>query len=143
MSPVDIYRVASLPKMVQEVNMVFQESLAKSVFRYYQLIGTQNKYLVTEEYDPVECPTTHPLKRTPEGHEGPVTGSYTNTNNLINTALESYSQTNFSCILCHVRARPIGVPDKAFEFDHFKILTFLLQNAKCPSGNKPVDGKCS
>ena len=141
--PVDIYRVASLPVMVQKINKVFQEDLFESVFRYYQLIGTQNKYLGTEEFKSTECPTRHPLKRTVGGHEGPVTGIYTNTNNLINAALESYSQTNFSCILCHVRARPIGVPDKAFEIDHFKILTFLLQSAKCPSGKKPVGGKCS
>ncbi len=141
--PVGIYRVASLPEMVQNINEVFQASLPESVFRYYQLIGTQNKYLGTEVFKSTECPTRHPLKRTPGGHEGPVTGVYTNTNNLINAALESYSQTNFSCILCHVRARPIGVPDKAFEIDHFKILTFLLQFANCErTGKPPVGGKC-
>jgi len=27
-----------------------------------------------------------------------------------------------------VKVRPQGVPEKAFEEDHFKILTFLLQS---------------
>jgi hypothetical protein len=60
----------------------------------------------------------------------------------VNSALESYTQKNFSCILCHERARPLGLPDAtdasitfppaAVEDDHFKILTFLLQSAKMP-----------
>ena len=74
---------------------------------------------------------------------------YTNANNLVNSALESYTQKNFSCILCHARARPYGVlhskekpfptfPQRAFEDDHFKILTFLLNMAK-PESGPPFD----
>ena len=98
----------------------------------------------------VECP---PLRsffstaadRERNGPQGPTTGVYSNANNLVNSALESYTQKNFTCIRCHIQARPKGVPWKkkvpyptgietfpmaAFEDDHFKILTFLLQMAQ-------------
>lgn len=121
---VDIYRVSALPLgglSVSAANNVFQTALGDSVFAYYRLIGTQNKRPGT---------TFTPGQVGLNGHMGPITGVYTNTSELINTALESYSQANFSCILCHVRARPQGVPDQALEEDRFKILTFLLQSAQ-------------
>ncbi|MEM7480674.1 MAG: hypothetical protein AAF481_05835 [Acidobacteriota bacterium] len=129
-TPVDIYRVTPLPTAVQTANCRYRKLLRGSVFEHYQLIGTQNK---------------HPGKTVPQsdpannGHEGPVTGTYTNTNNLINAALESYTQANYSSILCHVRARPIGVPMKASEVDDFKTLTFLLQSAH----GRPIKGVCN
>jgi len=121
--PRSIYRVTPLPEGVKAINACYQQRLAPSVFQYYQLIGTQNKR------------PDFPLEFTPDGrvlngYQGPTTGVYTNTSNLINAALESYTQKNFSCIGCHVRARPQGVPDQAWEEDHFRILTFLLQGAK-------------
>lgn len=119
---VDVYRAVPIPKAVEAINAKYQAKLAPSVFQYYRLIGTQNMHQGAVNFFPKEL-------RASNGHEGPTTGVYTNTNNLINTALESYSQRNFSCILCHVRARPVGVPDQANEIDHFKILTFLLQSA--------------
>lgn len=125
-APVDIYRVTPLPVgdlSVSAANARYQQMLARSVFRFYRLIGTQNKR--PENIIAGADPNLN-------GHEGPVTGVYTNTSNLINAALESYSQANFSCILCHVRARPQGVPLAAEQIDHFKILTFLLQSAKPP-----------
>ena len=126
--PVDIYRVTPLPPAVKAVNQKYQSELLnsgseKSVFAYYELIGTQNPHPGnTFKFDTV-------AERNLNGHQGPTTGKYSNTNNLINAALESYTQKNFSCILCHSRARPIGVPEKAWEEDHFKVLTFLLQSA--------------
>jgi hypothetical protein len=120
--PVSIYRVTEIPEKVAEINDKYHQILKPSVFQYYQLIGTQNKHP-----GPVSFKVS---ERKLNGHEGPITGIYTNTNNLINTALESYSQNNFSCIYCHVRARPQGVPKQAFEIDYFKTLTFLLQEAK-------------
>lgn len=140
--PVDLYRASAqrLPAAVRRINEHFQTTapVKDSVLRYYQLIGTQNRH-----QGPITFATAEDRER--NGHQGPITGVYTNKNNLVNSALESYTQKNFSCILCHVRARPFGVPHApdttpgfppvAFEDDHFKILTFLLQLAKMPDGN--------
>ena len=137
--PVGIYRAAAqrLPAAVRRINGHYQTAapVRDSVLRYYQLIGTQNHHQGTIDFTTAEG-------RERNGHQGPITGVYTNANNLVNSALESYTQKNFSCILCHVRARPFGVPHApgtspsfppaAFEDDHFKILTFLLQSAKMP-----------
>ena len=129
-TPVDIYRVTEIPSGVQAANCKYRQLLRGSVFENYQLIGTQNKHpgKVVPQSDP-----------TGNGHEGPVTGTYTNTNNLINSALESYTQNNYSCILCHVRARPQGVPKKALEVNQFKTLTFLLQSAY----GRKINGVCN
>ncbi len=137
--PIDIYRASAqrLPAAVRQINKRYQTTapVKDSVLRYYQLIGTQNRHLGTLDFSTAEA-------RERNGHQGPITGVYTNANSLVNSALESYTQKNFSCILCHVRARPFGVPHApdtapgfppaAFEDDHFKILTFLLQSAKMP-----------
>jgi hypothetical protein len=142
--PVSVYRAAAqrIPAAVQKINEQYRTSFPvnTSVLQYYQLIGTQNHH-----QGPVNFATAEDRER--NGHQGPITGVYTNANNLVNSALESYSQKNFSCILCHVQARPLGIlppkpkqlptfPEKAFEDDHFKILTFLLQMAQ-PPASKP------
>ena len=126
--PVSIYRVTDIPstpkgKSVQDANRVYQLLLKDSVFSYYELIGTQNKHT-----GPFRFKTRSDLLR--NGHQGPKTGVYSNTSNLINTALESYTQANHSCIQCHVVAGPQGVPTQAKELDQFRSLTFLLQMAK-------------
>jgi hypothetical protein len=137
--PVGIYRAAAqrLPAAVQRINAHYRTTapVKDSVLRYYQLIGTQNHH-----QGAIDMATAEGRER--NGHQGPITGVYTNANNLVNSALESYTQKNFSCILCHVRARPLGLadaidasttfPPAAVEDDHFKILTFLLQSAKMP-----------
>ncbi|MCP4384406.1 MAG: hypothetical protein GY798_23850 [Hyphomicrobiales bacterium] len=87
--------------------------------RTHQMINTQNRY---------QPSVTDPTR----GPPGPTTGVDTNTPDLVNTALESYTQRNYSCILCHVQARPLGVSPGAREIDHFKILPFLLRNAQFP-----------
>jgi len=137
--PVGIYRATAqrLPAAVRQINERYQTTapVKGSVLRYYQLIGTQNHHQGKIDFTTGE-------DRERNGHQGPTTGVYTNANNLVNSALESYTQKNFSCILCHVRARPFGMPHApdttpgfppaAFEDDHFKILTFLLQSAQMP-----------
>ena len=141
--PVGIYRATAqqLPAAVRQINEHYQTTapVKDSVLRYYQLIGTQNRHQGAISFATAE-------DRERNGHQGPITGVYTNANNLVNSALESYTQKNFSCILCHVRARPFGVPHApdtspgfppaAFEDDHFKILTFLLQSAKMPAADE-------
>lgn len=142
--PVNIYRVAAqqIPPVLQALNKRYQTlfPVNTSPLQYYQLIGTQNKHVGAVSF-------TTPESRERNGHQGPITGVNTNANNLVNSALESYTQKNFSCILCHVRARPFGsphkpgqspvFPERAFEDDHFKILTFLLQSAKGPGTKGP------
>ncbi len=146
--PVDIYRASAqrLPAAVREINEHYQTiaPVKDSVLRFYQLIGTQNRH-------PGAISFTTAEDRERNGHQGPITGVYTNANNLVNAALESYTQKNFSCILCHARARPFGIPHApdttpgfppaAFEDDHFKILTFLLQMAKMPAAEERADEK--
>lgn len=116
--PISIYRVTPLPAAVQAVHERYQNLLGDSVFSFYQLINTQNRHPGDDFSNPAS-----------NGHQGPVTGVYTNTNNLVNSALESYTQTNYICILCHIQARPLGVGPQARKLDHFKILTFLLRGA--------------
>jgi len=127
--PVSIYRVTPLPKGVVAANKKYQNMLKGSVFEFYELIGTQNKH----PGKPVQVSFDTAADRAVNGPEGPVTGVYSNTNNLVNAALESYTQANHSCLQCHIWARPIGVPTQAKEVDGFKTLTFLLQAAQHPS----------
>lgn len=140
---VNIYRAdaQALPPAVVKINQHYQNlaPVKNSVLQFYQLIGTQNKHLGPVSFDTAAARETN-------GPQGPVTGQITNANNLVNSALESYTQKNFACILCHIKARPFGVipsdkpgmkqmpgvPDKAFQDDTFKILSFLLQSATEP-----------
>ncbi|MEM1202640.1 MAG: hypothetical protein AAGN66_05375 [Acidobacteriota bacterium] len=145
--PVAVYRVAPIPATVERVNAEYQAKLYShgsgrfSPLAFYRLIGTQNRHPGNDFADPET-----------NGHEGPITGVYTNANNLINTALESYTQKNISCIYCHVGARPWGVTQASFGIDHFKILSFLMRRAQppcslpgrsCGDGNPCCAGECS
>jgi len=131
--PVSIYRVTPIPKAVRKVNAEYQAKLVSrrpqetSPLAFYELIGTQNRH-----------PGNTFDNRATNGHEGPITGVCTNANNLINTALESYTQKNISCIYCHASARPWGVTQASFGIDHFKILSFLLRRAQEP-GSQAAD----
>ena len=133
-SPVSVYRTFPLSDQLNTINQQYQDLLAGSVFQYYELIGTQNKHTGVPPKVSFQDSTAKALN----GPEGPLTGVYTNTGNLVNTALESYTQKNHSCIQCHVQARPKGVPTQAKEVDHFKILTFLLNNADTFYYHNPV-----
>ena len=129
--PISIYRVAPIPPAVARFNAEFQAKLFSheaqeySPLAFYELIGTQNRH-----------PGNDFSNRETNGHEGPITGVYTNANNLINTALESYTQKNVSCIMCHVAARPWGVTQASFGIDHFKMLSFLMRRAQAPCSPK-------
>ena len=127
--PVSVYRVTPLLEGVVAANQKYQHMLKGSVFEFYELIGTQNKH----PGKPLEIAFDTAADRAVNGPEGPVTGVYSNTNNLVNAALESYTQANHSCLQCHIWARPIGVPTQAKEVDRFKTLTFLLQAAQHPA----------
>ncbi|WP_284124791.1 hypothetical protein [Parerythrobacter aestuarii] len=133
--PVNIYRVTPLSDAIEAINDHYQKTVLgssvggnRSVMRFYRLIGTQNRHQGPFAFDT-------PGERNLNGHQGPITGVYTNTNNLINAALESYTQKNFSCILCHAAAKPKCTPEKAFEEDQFKTLTFLLNAAQFKPGD--------
>lgn len=56
------------------------------------------------------------------------------TNNLINAALESYTQKGWSCALCHQNAFPLGVsyplPPIQQEYEDLRTISFVLQNAQ-------------
>ncbi|MGB5833780.1 MAG: hypothetical protein WBG92_17550 [Thiohalocapsa sp.] len=119
---VNVSRVTPIPREVARLNRKYQYRLKDSVWRYYQLIGTQNLN-VTER----------------NKHLGPgIPGAqFSNVQNLVNSTLESYTQKGFSCARCHINAFPLGVTDfPPFEsrFKDLHVMSFLLLNAKPGDG---------
>lgn len=120
----NIVRQVPIPDEVQEVNAEWREKLRGTVWFYYQMIGAQN-----------------PNVDTPNPDLGPgVRGAQvSNTTNLINTALESYTQKGWSCALCHQNAFPLGVsqtlPPFGQAWDPLHTISFLLQNARTNKGD--------
>lgn len=114
----NISRQVPIPDEVQAVNAQWRKKLKGTVWFYYQMIGTQN-----------------PNVQSPNPHLGPgVRGAQvSSTNNLINAALESYTQEGWSCAQCHQNAFPQGVtlplPSFGPAFDPLHTISFLLQNA--------------
>ncbi len=116
----NITRQVEIPENVQAINAKWRERLKETVWFYYQMIGTQNRNLNFES--------------TPNIGPGLVGAQASNTRNLINTALESYTQEGWSCAQCHQNAFPLGVslPFPPFEqaFAPLHTISFLLQNAQ-------------
>jgi len=115
----NVVRQVEIPVPVQASNAKWRLLLEGSVFFYYQLIGTQNPN--------VEAPN-------PTLGPGVLGAQASNTNNLINTALESYTQQGYSCAGCHQNAAPLGVslpfPPIEQRFRPLHTISFVLQNAK-------------
>lgn len=121
---VNVSRVTPIPKAIEKINRKYQKKLKDSVWSYYQLIGTQNKNLAKSN-----------------DHLGPgIPGpQQSNTQNLVNSTLETYTQRGFSCASCHLNAFPHGVgsfPPYEERFEDLHVMSFLLLNAK--SGSNPV-----
>lgn len=120
----NVVRQVGIPEDVQKINEEWRKRLKGTALFYYQMIGTQNKNLNVE----------------PNPYLGPgvIGAQSSNTNNLINTALESYTQEGWSCALCHQNATPQGVtfPFPPFEenFAPLHTISFLLQNAVTNKG---------
>ena len=114
--------------------------LADTVWRYYQLVGAQNEsgtldnpFWQEANPDKVENPFLGP--GIPNENLGPgIPGpQYSNTTDLVNTTLESYTQPGFSCARCHINAFPQGVtafPPYEKRFEPLHVMSFLLQNAQ-------------
>jgi len=119
---VNVTRQVPIPDDVAEVNAEWRDRLKGKALFYYQLIGSQNRN--QDEPNPNLGP-------------GTLGAQVSNTNNLINTALESYTQAGWSCALCHQNATPLGVglplPSFGKEYEALRTISFLLQNAQ---GNK-------
>lgn len=121
---VNISRVTPIPDAVEAVNRKYREQLKDTVWRYYQLVGAQNKN----------------LNRGINSHLGPgIAGAQqSNVQNLVNSTLESYTQNGFSCARCHLNAFPLGVPTfPPYEekFSSLHVMSFLLQTAKSGSSD--------
>ena len=120
----NISRQVEIPHDVQYINAKWRERLKGTVWFYYQMIGTQNRNL---NFEP-----------NPNIGPGLVGAQVSNTKNLINTALESYTQESYSCAGCHQNAFPLGVtlPFPPFEqkFAPLHTISFLLQNAQTNFG---------
>lgn len=115
---INVSRVTPIPYEVRQVNRKYQRMLRNSVWRYYQLVGTQN-LSVADSNDYLG-----------PGVPGP---QYSNTQNLVNTTLESYTQRGWSCAGCHINAFPQGVkayPPFEPRFERLHVMSFLLLNAK-------------
>lgn len=116
----NVVRQVAIDEDVQEVNAEWREKLKGSVWFYYQMIGAQNANI------------DEPNSNLGPGVRGAQVSS---TNHLINTTLESYTQTNgWSCALCHQNATPLGVslplPPFGEAWDALHTISFLLQNAQ-------------
>jgi hypothetical protein len=119
----NIIRQIPIPADVQKRNAAWRKKLKGSVWFYYQMIGTQNANV--DEPNPNLGP----------GVRG---AQVSNTNNLINTTLESYTQAGWNCAQCHLNAFPLGVtlPLPPFEdaYEPLHLISFLLQTARSSSG---------
>ena len=120
----NIARQVGIPQEVKEINKKWRKRLKGTVWFYYQMIGTQNEHLNFES--------------TPNLGPGVIGAQVSNTRNLINTALESYTQEGWSCALCHQNAFPLGVslpfPPLEQAFAPLHTISFLLQNARTNKG---------
>ncbi|MBY6212343.1 hypothetical protein KUV95_12350 [Microbulbifer agarilyticus] len=125
---VNVSRETPIPIDVQIANKKYQWLLRDSVWSYYQLIGTQNKSL-----------------QVPNSSLGPgIPGAqHSNTENLVNTTLETYTQKGFSCSRCHLNAFPHGVtvyPPYEKRFEDLHVMSFLLLNARSGREENPTSG---
>ena len=113
-----VSRVVPVPPAVAAINRHYQNgALRNSVWRYYRLIGAQNRNL-----DPDN-------RHLGPGLKGPQAS---NTQNLINTTLETYTQAGFSCARCHMNALPLGVttpPPFEPKYDPLRVGSFILLQA--------------
>ena len=131
----NISRQVKVPTDVAEVNAHFRGIMKdlKTVFFFYKMIGTSNSNL-------------NNLPNLPNPYLGPGIGGAQTSNgqNLINTALESYTQEGWACQRCHLNAFPQGVslPLPSFEqkFKALHTISFLLLNAQSDH-RRPARGK--
>ena len=116
----NVSRVVPIPADVQEVNTKFRDMLQGSVWNFYEMIGTDNPNLNDGD--------------NPNLGTGILGAQTANTQNLMNTTLESYTQSGWSCSRCHLNAFPQGVtlPFPSFEekFKALHVISFLLLNAQ-------------
>lgn len=124
----NVSRAAPIAEDVQTSNAIWRKRLEGTVWFYYQMIGTQNANVnedgkVNSNLGP--------------GVRGAQVSS---TNQLINTALESYTQPGVSCAQCHQNASPLGVslplPPFGQAWDALRTISFLLQNAQTNGENE-------
>lgn len=135
---INVSRATPIPPEVQRVNRRYQKELKESVWRYYQLVGTQNISGTNEQNpDPALQAKINPYlgPGIPNENLGPgIPGAqFSNTTDLVNTTLESYTQPGFSCARCHINAFPVGVntfPPFENAFSDLHVMSFILLNAK-------------
>ena len=122
----NISRVVPIPADVQEANNKFRDMLQGTVWHFYQMIGTDNPNLNDGENSDLGT--------------GVLGAQTSNTQNLMNTTLESYTQNGWVCSRCHLNAFPQGVtlPFPSFEekFKALHVISFLLLNAKSDDHRK-------
>jgi hypothetical protein len=117
--PVGVSRISpGIPPEVQAINAQYQSKLAPSVWQYYQMIQVQFP-------DPGSAIKV------------PVSGNPTNTADMRNTALETYSYPkNTNCTACHGFGFPQMTPAATKMYGtggtsgEFQIFTFLLGDAQ-------------
>jgi len=91
--PSQATRVDDVPAVTKRVNLIWQKQLANTVFRFYELIGTQWPTMPKEQ---------------PLGRPQPV--------RLANTTMETYLPKS-SCLVCHESAKGVdGTTKSDFSF---------------------------
>lgn len=109
-TPNPLDRVTPITDATANVNKLASKGLKDTVFQYYQLITTQRPLMPDNPSNPLGQPT-------------PAISA--------NTTMESYIQSNSSCMNCHSMATPV---DSAFKSD----FSYLFKFAQAPaSTNKP------
>lgn len=110
--PVGVSRVTPIPSDVQQINALYQAQLKGTPWQYYQMVNTLNPML----NGPSKLPT-------PPGSDVTM-----NASEMVNTVMETYTQTSTNCNSCHAFAFPQGAPHTS----EFQVFTFLLGDANCP-----------
>lgn len=104
-TPNPLDRVTPITADTAQINSFFQNNLAQTVFKYYQLITTQRPLLPNNPGNPLGQPT-------------PALSA--------NVTMESYIQSTSSCMNCHSIATPVNSLYKA-DF------SYLFKFAKMPA----------
>lgn len=142
--PVNISRATPITHKVDSVNQHYQKRYGDSPMRYYQLVGVQHLKSRCRMRDTGDF--SNPVQWKPASCPRP------NTDVLINTALESYTQLvnpftsqpyNYSCQGCHAHARPCGFTHAApapGALPEFKVMSYLLSKALFQDASVAADG---
>ncbi len=110
-TPNPLNRLTPIAADTQKANELAEKNLSQTLFRYYQLITTQRPLIPDNPGNPLGQPT-------------PALSA--------NVTMESYIQSNSSCMNCHSMATPV---DSAYKAD----FSYLFKFAQAPAATTLTD----